>query len=147
MNNKVVPVVIVVVLIIGGFLVFKNRSVAPTEGEVNNTMPVLGEEGEGVEEMVVEESLVKEFMVDAAPYSFSPKTMSVNVGDTVKITLKNVNGVHDLKIDEFNASTRVLNAGEMETITFVALKAGTFQYYCSVGNHRAMGMVGTLTVR
>ena len=73
--------------------------------------------------------------------------MSVNKGDTVKITVKNVNGTHDFKIDEFNVSTRTLNTGETQTITFVADKAGTFEYYCSVGNHRAMGMVGTLIVR
>ena len=90
---------------------------------------------------------VKEFTIDAAPYSFTPNTISVNLGDTVKITLKNTKGTHDLKIDEFGVATRTLNVGEEQTITFVADKSGTFEYYCSIGNHRAMGMVGALTVR
>ena len=72
--------------------------------------------------------------------------MTVNKGDTLKVTVKNMKGTHSLKIDEFNTSTRILNAGEEQTITFVADKTGTFQYYCSVGNHRAMGMWGTLNV-
>ena len=151
MNNKITAIIIVVVLVGGGLLLFKNRGVAPTEMEINDNMPVPGNDAD---EMIVEKDVietsptnVKEFSVDAVPFSFSPSTMSVNKGDTVKITVKNVNGTHDFKIDEFNVSTRTLNTGETQTITFVADKAGTFEYYCSVGNHRAMGMVGTLIVR
>jgi len=155
MNNKIIAVVIVVVLVSGGFLLFKNRGMAPTIGptdvEINTNMPV---PGSNVDEMIVEEEVtetsptnVKEFSVDASSFSFSPSTMTVNKGDTLKVTVKNMKGTHSLKIDEFNTSTRILNAGEEQTITFVADKTGTFQYYCSVGNHRAMGMVGTFTVR
>src|SRR3989338_4468891 len=140
MNNKITAIVIIAVLATGGFLLFKNKNVAPTEMEINDNMPVPGNE-------VEETEVMKEFNVDAVPFSFSPSTMSVNKGDTVKITVKNVNGTHDFKIDEFNVSTRTLNTGETQTITFVADKAGTFEYYCSVCNHRAMGMVGTLIVR
>ena len=64
--------------------------------------------------------------------------MTVNQGDTVKITVKNKQGTHDLKIDEFNASTRTLNAGETQTITFVADKIGTFQYYCRIQKFRSI---------
>jgi uncharacterized cupredoxin-like copper-binding protein len=32
-------------------------------------------------------------------------------------------------------------------VQFVADKTGTFEFYCSVGNHRQMGMVGTLVVQ
>ncbi|MDO8590237.1 MAG: cupredoxin domain-containing protein [bacterium] len=138
MNNKIISVVIVVVLIVGGFLLFKSKSIAPTAV---------------VEEKVLEEEVqtnligVKEFNIEAVPFSFTPTTLVVNKGDTVKITVKNVNGTHDLKIDEFGVATRTLKVGEEQTITFVADKTGSFQYYCSIGNHRAMGMVGTLTVR
>lgn len=150
MNNKIVTVVVIVILVGGGFLLVKNRVAAPIDTGVNTNMPV---PGSNVEEMIVNEvtepspTNIKEFNVDATSFSFSPSTMSVSKGDTVKITVKNLKGTHDLKIDEFNASTRILNVGEEQTITFVADKIGTFQYYCSIGNHRAMGMVGTLTVR
>ena len=39
-----------------------------------------------------------------------------------------------------------INGGETDSIEFVADKVGTFEYYCSVGQHRSMGMVGKLTV-
>ncbi len=89
---------------------------------------------------------VKEFTVTGSPFKFEPANMTVNKGDTVKITFKNEEGFHDLVIDEFDARTKQIAAGQEETIEFVADQAGSFEYYCSVGNHRAMGMKGTLTV-
>lgn len=141
MNNKLVSVIIVVVLLIGGFLLFKNRGVAPTAEDLND-LNVLTESSE-----TTDTASVKEFNVEATSFAFAPKTMTVNKGDTVKITVRNAGGTHDLKIDEFNTVTKRLATGESETITFIADKTGTFEYYCSVGSHRAMGMVGTLTVR
>ena len=89
---------------------------------------------------------IKEFSVEASSFKFVPKTMTVKKGDTVKIIVTNAGGVHDFRIDEFNAHTKTLSAGQSEMVTFAANKSGTFEYYCSIGNHRAMGMVGTLVV-
>lgn len=89
---------------------------------------------------------VKSFTVEGKNFSFSPSTLTVKKGDKVKITFKNSGGMHDWVLDEFNAKTKQISSGASETIEFVASKAGTFEYYCSVGNHRAMGMKGTLTV-
>lgn len=38
------------------------------------------------------------------------------------------------------------SADGVTSVTFVADTLGTFEYYCSVGNHRAQGMVGNLVV-
>lgn len=89
---------------------------------------------------------VKEFTVTGQDYSFMPSALSVKKGDRVKIIFKNIDGFHDFKIDEFDAATTRIRAGEQDIITFVADKAGSFEYYCSVGSHRQMGMKGTLTV-
>ena len=86
------------------------------------------------------------FEIKAKKFSYTPNIIHVNKGDTVKITFVNSNGFHNLKIDEFNASTKTISTGQQETITFLADKSGTFEYYCSVGNHRAMGMFGKLKV-
>ena len=51
------------------------------------------------------------------------------------------------ELKKFSYEDRPLHIGEEQTITFVADKTGGFEFYCSVGNHRAMGMVGTLIVR
>lgn len=158
MNNKWIAALVVVLVIIGAFFLFKDKGEAPSQSEVENTMPV---PGSNVEEMIVEEETsaapstpqgtlpaVKEFTVDNEGFSFKPAALTVNKGDTVKITFRNTGGTHDFRIDEFTgAATRILSAGESQTITFVANKAGSFEYYCSVGNHRAQGMWGTFTVK
>lgn len=88
----------------------------------------------------------KEFTVSGANYSFSPSDIKVKKGDTVRITFKNSGGTHDFKIDEFKVVTDMLQTGEEQIVQFVADKSGTFEYYCSVGQHRAMGMKGNLIV-
>jgi nitrosocyanin len=90
---------------------------------------------------------VKEFTVSGSNFAFTPNAMTVKKGDKVRITFKNSNGSHDLKIDEFNVNTGILASGVQKTVEFTADKTGSFQYYCSVGSHRAMGMWGTLTVQ
>lgn len=90
--------------------------------------------------------VVKTFTVTSSNFTFAPKTLTVKKGDHVKITLENSGGTHDLKIDEFNVATPRIGSGASASIEFIADKVGSFDYYCSVGNHRAMGMVGTLTV-
>jgi len=91
------------------------------------------------------EALV-EFTVRAEDYSFSPVEMVVKKGQRVKIILVNVGGYHDLLIDEFRVDSGRINEGEEVSVEFMAGEVGEFEYYCSVGNHRAQGMVGTLVV-
>ncbi|AFS83551.1 cupredoxin domain-containing protein [Candidatus Nitrosopumilus sediminis] len=49
---------------------------------------------------------------------------------------------HNLNIDEFNVHTKDLGYFQSESITFVADKLGTFDYYCSIHPD----MKGTITV-
>ncbi len=86
------------------------------------------------------------FEIDSFMYGYSVEEITVAQGDIVTINLTNSEGLHDWVVDEFNAATAQIGAGEETSITFVADQPGTFEYYCSVGNHRAQGMVGTLVV-
>lgn len=81
-------------------------------------------------------------------------TLTVNQGDTVTIDLTSADGTsHTLVIDYNNNS--VANSGEPVSLpfsgstsvrfTFVADRAGAFQYFC--GSHGATVMKGTLIVR
>ena len=74
--------------------------------------------------------------------------LTVNEGDKVRIEFTSGQGFHDWVIDEFSARAKQIQAGETDTVEFVANKKGTFEYYCSVGNgfHRQQGMVGKLIV-
>ncbi len=88
----------------------------------------------------------KTFNVDGNNFSFSVSEIKVKKGDKVKIVFNNKVGFHDWVIDEFNARTPQIQAGQSATVEFVADKTGTFEYYCSVGQHRQMGMKGKLVV-
>lgn len=89
----------------------------------------------------------KTFNVNGGNYSFDVKQIKVKKGETVTINFTNQEGMHDWVIDEFNARTPRIAAGQTASVTFVADKAGTFEYYCSVGQHRANGMKGNLIVQ
>jgi len=82
----------------------------------------------------------------AQNFSFSKKEIRAKKGDTVKVTVTNNEGTHDWNLDEFGVKSGIVPAGSSKTVEFVADKTGTFEYYCSVGNHRQMGMVGNLVV-
>lgn len=88
----------------------------------------------------------KMFMVNGTNFAFDVKEIRVQEGDTVTIHFMSEDGFHDLVIDEFNVHTEKLKTGGMAMATFVANKKGTFEYYCSVGQHRMNGMVGKLIV-
>jgi carboxymethylenebutenolidase len=72
--------------------------------------------------------------------------LRVKQGDRVRIEFTNEEGFHDWVIDEFNAKTKRINGRESDSVEFIADKKGTFEYYCSVGTHRQMGMNGNLIV-
>jgi len=175
-KNTIITIVVIIIIIIGGWLMFqkivtnkgiviipKNESASneiktnetnleeKANSEVSSNMPIIGNiETETVVENKTEDKVInttKEFTVTGTNYKFEPSMMSVNVGDTVKITFKDINGFHDFVIDEFNVATKKLNTGNEQTVTFTADKAGSFQYYCSVGSHRSMGMQGVLVVK
>ena len=90
---------------------------------------------------------VKEFTVNGSSFAFDPATITVNKGDTVKITFIDGDGRHDLVVDGYNVSTKTLSEGGSDIIQFVSDKTGSFEYYCSVANHRDLGMKGVLVVQ
>ncbi len=146
--NKAIVWLVIILIIIGGIIWYANQGDEVVVDE--NTSEEMMESEEEMSEDGSEEvsgGEVKEFSVEGNNFSFSPAEIRVNQGDTVRVTLTNPDAMpHDFVIDEFNASTRIINNGETDTVEFVADQAGTFEYYCSVGSHRAMGMVGNLIV-
>lgn len=89
---------------------------------------------------------VKEITVQNDGLSFIPDEIRVNEGDHIRLTFENTGGFHDWVLDEFDAATSQFSGGESETIEFVADSAGEYEFYCSVGNHRAQGMWGDFIV-
>ncbi len=92
------------------------------------------------------QAMSQTFTVIGKNFSFSPAEIKIHKGDKVKIVFQNVDGFHNLVVDEFSAKTKTIPADQTDTVEFVADKTGTFEYYCGVANHRQMGMKGNLIV-
>ncbi len=150
-NKKIIiAVLIVIVLAIGGFVIFKSNtgkmSGAMVPASQDQAVQSPSDTTQSTDSAMSSNSNVKAFTVTGSSFSFNPSTIKVKKGDSVKITFKNSGGMHDFVLDDFNAKTKIIGSGETYSVQFTADKAGQFEYYCSVANHRAMGMKGTLTV-
>ena len=150
--NKIVSGIVILVVIGVGAWFYENSNKTPT---LNTDRGSRSEESSVVETVVpaenssgtIEAGVVKEFLITGKNFSFVPSAITVSKGDRVKITFKNEDGFHDFKIDEYNIATPKIQGGNESAVEFTADKAGSFEYYCSVGSHRSMGMYGTLVVK
>lgn len=90
---------------------------------------------------------VKEFTIRESSFKLSPATITVNKGDSVRITVINDQGTHNLFIEGYNQRANIVSAGNTQVIEFVADKSGTFNMWCEVSGHRKLGMEGQLVVK
>ena len=90
---------------------------------------------------------VKSFTLTAKNWEFVPSTITVNKGDTVKLTITATDVTHGFSLSDFNVKA-TLEPNQPKTVEFVADKAGTFSFRCSVfcGDGHS-GMKGTLIVK
>ncbi len=79
----------------------------------------------------------------AGNFFFSPKTLTVTVGEEVVLDIRST-GVHTFTIDELGVNVR-FGTGKA-TVRFTPDRPGQFEYYCAIPGHRERGMIGTLVV-
>ncbi len=150
-------IVIALLVVVLGYWLFAGRAESPTEVVTGGDELITGTDvEEGSDELLEQEANEQApqagdertvtFDVKGTNFAFDVTEMTVNQGDTVVVSFESVEGFHDWVLDEFDAATEQVRPGNPTSVTFVANEAGTYEYYCSVGNHRAQGMVGTLTV-
>ena len=133
---------VVVAVVAAGFFLMR-KPPPPTTSEV----PAPG--ATGVEEKAVAtEGEVREIEVSGDEYLFSPSSLSVKKGEKVKITFTNNGNLpHNLVIDELGVSTKTIASGKSDTIEFTADGDADLVFYCSIGNHKNLGMEGTIEVK
>lgn len=149
-------IVVALVLLLGAGYYFMNQKTKVATKDVTRTteQPVIGE---NVNETVVEETGTVEtaeenedgtqsLTVEGGMFYFKPNKIIVKKDQPVEITFKNVEGMHDFVIDELNVKSETIAAGKTTTVEFTPTKVGEFQFYCSIADHKAKGMVGTLIV-
>jgi plastocyanin len=84
--------------------------------------------------------------VEGGAFYFKPNTITVKKGQKVKINFTSKDMVHNFVVDELAVKSPTVKGGTNATFEFTPDKTGTFEYYCSIGQHRAKGMVGKITV-
>jgi plastocyanin len=158
-NGLVFGVITVLAVVIIGTVVVmnnKNKTVIPmvgqTQGEQtqNNSGVIVNpneETTEGTTGAASEGNANATVVnVEGGTFYFKPNEIKAKVGQPVKIVLTSVGGNHDFVIDELNVKSALVGNGKTTEVEFTPNKAGSFEFYCSVANHRAMGMKGTLIV-
>ncbi len=95
---------------------------------------------------ITTEGDIKTITIEAGSFYYKPSEIKVKKGDKVKVVMNSVSMMHDFNIDELNVKIPVTQSGKTGTVEFTADKIGTYEFYCSVGNHRQMGQIGTLIV-
>lgn len=108
---------------------------------------IMPQEDTGEKRAAGVEAQTSEVVIEGTEFKFLPTTLTFKKGETVKLVFKNTGKMpHDWVIDELNVRTKIINGGETDTIEFTPQLTGAFEYYCSVGAHRANGMKGTFIV-
>ena len=133
--KNLVLVALVLFILGSGYLYMKQSSQppvsSPDDTKITSTAPVEADQTVNI---------------TGLNYAFDIKEIRAKKGEKIKIIFTNTEGFHDFRIDEFNVATKQIAAGTSESVIFTVDKTGTFEYYCSVGQHRANGMVGKLIV-
>ena len=96
----------------------------------------------------------KPVVVKASEFRFNPESLLVEDQGggpaSVTIELRNEgNQAHDLRLRRAGddvGGTPIFQGGRSRSVQF-PLEPGEYTIYCSVGNHRELGMDGSLTVR
>lgn len=136
---KKIGLLVIVVLVLGWFFYNKSQptTVTPDEPELEKVTE---------EKVVINKEAIE---IETSDFKFSQPSLVVKVGQTVTLRLTSLDSFHNFVIDELGVDSEQISAGQETTITFTipASAAGkTYEYYCNVGNHRQLGMMGQLVV-
>ena len=83
------------------------------------------------------------YVVEAGSYYYAPEVLTIDMGDTV--IWENVQGFHD--VVAYDGSFTLPPCSSPCTIGEITFDTpGTYEYFCSIGNHEAQGMVATIIV-
>lgn len=147
--------IVVVALVVGGFMLSRpgtssNPPSTAVQGVESESMTdqntLVSEETVGSESAMMEGEM-RIVEVEGGSFYYKPNEIRVKKGEKVKVVLNAVDMMHDFVIDELNVRTKIIKSGETSEVEFTApTTPGEYEFYCSVGQHRANGMVGKLII-
>ncbi|RFU70614.1 hypothetical protein D0469_05630 [Peribacillus saganii] len=86
---------------------------------------------------------------------YKPSNITVKSGENVSLILNNMDSVeHDLEIKDASIKSVKTNSplhvhampNSKNTIQFTPLKAGIYEFYCTIPGHKEAGMIGVMKV-
>jgi plastocyanin len=82
--------------------------------------------------------------VSMTEYEFAPSELTVTEGDTIEVT-NDGEIPHNLTVEDDGLATADIDGGGSEELT-VDLAPGEYEFICTIADHEAQGMTGTMTV-
>lgn len=82
--------------------------------------------------------------VGMTEYEFDPSDLSVSQGDSLEVS-NDGQLPHNLTVEGEDVATDDVDPGSSEELT-VDLAPGNYDFLCTIGDHAAQGMTGTITV-
>ena len=140
MDNK-----LILLGLIGAVLLTSGCMDSTQEAPVDN-MDVPEETGEETQA-----SVDRTITISGGPgVTYNTSEVDVEAGETVRFVYTHEGGRHDLVLEENGqrvAGTEVLTTeGATDSFTYTFEEGGSYQFYCSVGTHRAQGMEGDIVL-
>lgn len=135
----IIVIALVILAAVAGYMLFSASPQTPAPIQSKPTVTTTQQAAPSLPE-------VRIINVNGANFKFDPEEITVKKGERVKLVFTAGDMQHDWVVEGMGIRTKVIKAGEKTQIEFIPTEAGEFEYYCSVGNHRAQGMVGTLIV-
>jgi plastocyanin len=153
---KIIRVVVILLVItalvsLGAYLYTKRNSPASsTNSPAPSISPLSGQQNPSAGGVVFSNAApAREIVIEASEYKFTPSTITIKEGESVKITMKNAGAMpHNWVVENMGgASIDLTNPGSSNSIVMTASQKGTFTTYCAIGSHRKLGMEGKLIVQ
>lgn len=146
--TMMIVVILAVIVVIAGLFFFmggRNKVGEESMTPVVGKTPAAGV-GESTDGAMTESADVLTVKMEAGSFYYKPNVINAKLGQTVRVELSAVSLQHDFNIDDLGVKSAIIPSGKSTTVEFTADTLGEFEFYCSVGNHRQQGMVGTLNV-
>jgi len=106
---------------------------------------------------VFSRELVQEISITLGDYQFTPNSLEVTAGQSVRLTLTNTDRItpHNFIMDNEDAGLNIntnISAGKTAVVEFTPTTPGSYTFYCSkklpfMKSHQQKGMEGILIVK